>query len=120
MVFFFQSRSRHTRCSRDWSSDVCSSDLFPKAPPPRPKGVERNIVISMWDWALPTSRRSDVAATDERTPTMNANGLIYGTIQGSDILAVLDPKKNETSMIKIRSNGPATADKTPDSPDWGN
>src|SRR2546429_536903 len=27
MQFFFSSRRRHTRCSRDWSSDVCSSDL---------------------------------------------------------------------------------------------
>src|SRR5256884_4881716 len=27
-LFFFSSRRRHTRCSRDWSSDVCSSDLF--------------------------------------------------------------------------------------------
>src|SRR5687768_18342236 len=25
--FFFSSRRRHTRCSRHWSSDVCSSDL---------------------------------------------------------------------------------------------
>src|SRR5690606_40887670 len=30
VVFFFSSRRRHTRFSRDWSSDVCSSDLdFP-------------------------------------------------------------------------------------------
>src|SRR5690606_30255491 len=40
-VFFFSSRRRHTRFSRDWSSDVCSSDL---ASPirlvcPRPKGT---------------------------------------------------------------------------------
>src|SRR2546429_7026310 len=27
-IFFFSSRRRHTRCSRDWSSDVCSSDLI--------------------------------------------------------------------------------------------
>src|SRR2546429_5268322 len=27
VYFFFSSRRRHTRCSRDWSSDVCSSDL---------------------------------------------------------------------------------------------
>src|SRR6266498_4825487 len=27
--FFFSSRRRHTRCGRDWSSDVCSSDLVP-------------------------------------------------------------------------------------------
>src|SRR2546422_1515339 len=29
VFFFFSSRRRHTRCSRDWSSDVCSSDLWP-------------------------------------------------------------------------------------------
>src|SRR5690554_1485904 len=28
--FFFSSRRRHTRCGRDWSSDVCSSDLLPR------------------------------------------------------------------------------------------
>src|SRR5687768_1590297 len=33
ILFFFSSRRRHTRCSRDWSSDVCSSDLTP--PPMR-------------------------------------------------------------------------------------
>src|SRR5207245_8709517 len=28
LFFFFPSRRRHTRCYRDWSSDVCSSDLL--------------------------------------------------------------------------------------------
>src|SRR5438067_12817162 len=28
MLFFFSSRRRHTRSKRDWSSDVCSSDLY--------------------------------------------------------------------------------------------
>src|SRR5687768_17811896 len=31
IFFFFSSRRRHTRCSRDWSSDVCSSDLARQA-----------------------------------------------------------------------------------------
>src|SRR3989442_2090092 len=31
MLFFFSSRRRHTRCGRDWSSDVCSSDLLAAA-----------------------------------------------------------------------------------------
>src|SRR5207253_4364217 len=31
-VFFFSSRRRHTRWPRDWSSDVCSSDLFSPQP----------------------------------------------------------------------------------------
>src|SRR6266542_6130219 len=34
LFFFFSSRRRHTRCYRDWSSDVCSSDL-----PVRPSGL---------------------------------------------------------------------------------
>src|SRR2546422_3907350 len=38
--FFFSSRRRHTRCSRDWSSDVCSSDL-PSARGDRALGAER-------------------------------------------------------------------------------
>src|SRR6516164_10096407 len=29
ILFFFSSRRRHTRCNCDWSSDVCSSDLYP-------------------------------------------------------------------------------------------
>src|SRR5687768_4149824 len=33
--FFFSSRRRHTRCSRDWSSDVCSSDLMSQTMAPR-------------------------------------------------------------------------------------
>ena len=30
VIFFFSSRRRHTRLRRDWSSDVCSSDLLPQ------------------------------------------------------------------------------------------
>src|SRR5690606_40116635 len=38
--FFFSSRRRHTRFSRDWSSDVCSSDL--NRPPASPSVVDRS------------------------------------------------------------------------------
>src|SRR5690606_41082254 len=41
--FFFSSRRRHTRFSRDWSSDVCSSDLA--APP---AGHETFAGVSIW------------------------------------------------------------------------
>src|SRR6476620_12391284 len=45
--FFFSSRRRHTRYWRDWSSDVCSSDLNPRSPssppPPSPYGRLRRI-----------------------------------------------------------------------------
>src|SRR2546422_8076461 len=39
--FFFSSRRRHTRCSRDWSSDVCSSDLRPGRLVESRDGLER-------------------------------------------------------------------------------
>src|SRR5690606_41193493 len=35
--FFFSSRRRHTRFSRDWSSDVCSSDLAARELPEQPR-----------------------------------------------------------------------------------
>src|SRR3989440_6635933 len=37
-IFFFSSRRRHTRSDRDWSSDVCSSDL--------PYGIWRDVVLT--------------------------------------------------------------------------
>src|SRR2546429_3416345 len=39
--FFFSSRRRHTRCSRDWSSDVCSSDLLEPTPVVTERGTMR-------------------------------------------------------------------------------
>src|SRR5699024_11341968 len=39
-VFFFSSRRRHTRSKRDWSSDVCSSDL----------GISADNVLDYLEW----------------------------------------------------------------------
>src|SRR5690606_39291239 len=43
ICFFFSSRRRHTRFSRDWSSDVCSSDLIRQR---KSKGLLHIIVLS--------------------------------------------------------------------------
>src|SRR5437773_3000119 len=118
MAANFKAMGAQRKMYADWT-DRIAEGAFPKVAPPRPKGVERNILISMWDWALPTSRRTDVAATDERTPTMNANGLIYGSIQSSDIIAVLDPRENVVTQIKLPSNAPQIDTDTPASPYWG-
>jgi hypothetical protein len=117
MTANFKRMGAQRKAYADWTDRVASG-AFPQAPP-RPSGVERNLVISMWDWALPTSRRTDVAATDERTPTMNSNGRVYGSIQSSDIIAVLDPNENAASEIKVPSNGPLIDTDTPASPFWG-
>src|SRR5256885_3805445 len=45
-MFFFSSRRRHTRLQGDWSSDVCSSDLFPtKGPPSGGRGQRQRIIL---------------------------------------------------------------------------
>src|SRR5690606_39869853 len=43
--FFFSSRRRHTRFSRDWSSDVCSSDLVGRAHLHRCRQVEDHLFL---------------------------------------------------------------------------
>ncbi len=63
----FKGLGEQRKAFADWTEKIAAG-AYPEAPP-RPVGVERNLVISMWDWGLPTSRRSDAAATDERTPT---------------------------------------------------
>src|SRR6266498_4201389 len=55
VCFFFSSRRRHTRCGRDWSSDVCSSDL--------PNGVGKtNLVEALGYVATLSSHRVAVDA----------------------------------------------------------
>src|SRR2546428_10162865 len=44
--FFFSSRRRHTRSDRDWSSDVCSSDLIPGLV--RGKQIPSAVLIMLW------------------------------------------------------------------------
>ena len=117
MTANFKRMGAQRKAYADWTDRVAAG-AFPAAPP-RPSGVERNLVITMWDWALPTSRRTDVAVTDERTPTMNSYGRVYGSIQSSDIIAVLDPNENAATEIRVPSNAPLIDNDTPASPFWG-
>jgi hypothetical protein len=102
----------------DWT-DRIAAGAYPKEAPPRPSGVERNLVISLWDWATPTSGRSDAAATSDRDATLNGNGTVYGAIQSADILATLDPREHRAGQITIPSTASSIDAKTPSSPYWG-
>src|SRR5205807_4057434 len=57
VFFFFSSRRRHTRLQGDWSSDVCSSDLFDGPPP----GTRRRAVEAMRRRHLRSAPRSSWA-----------------------------------------------------------
>ena len=84
----------------DWTDRVKAGELPPA--PPRPQGLERNVVITQWDWSGPKEYFHDEISTDRRNPTMNANGLVYGVHEdSSDFMTVLDPVKNTMSQIAI-------------------
>ncbi|MDE0828297.1 MAG: carboxypeptidase-like regulatory domain-containing protein [Vicinamibacterales bacterium] len=102
----------------DWTDRIAAGES-PTQTPPRPVGVERNVVVTLWDWGTETDGRTDSTASDVRDAGVNANGLIYGVVQPSDILTVLDPITHTASVIPIPSTGPTIQAQTPTSPYWG-
>ena len=92
----------------DWTTRVAQGEL-PAEAPPRPQGLERDIVITQWDFAAPKVYLHDEISTDKRNPSVNANGLIYGSPEeSSDYLPVLDPVHNSTSRVKVPYRDPNT------------
>ena len=83
----------------DWTDRIAAGEL-PFAKPERPRGIERNVVITQWDWGRPTAYLHDAISTDPRNPRVNANGKIYGSPEdSSDFVPILDPKTNVASEV---------------------
>jgi hypothetical protein len=117
-------RDRALAMWADWTDRIAAGEL-PQAAPPRPQGRERNVVITMWDWADPKAYLHDEIASDKRNPTVNANGPIYGALEASaDYMPVVDPVRNTATQVKLIVRDPATPSeaRTPPaqpSPYWG-
>jgi len=91
----------------DWTDRIAAGE-FPEAPP-RPLGAERNLVVTIWDWADPQGYLHDEISTDKRYPTVNGYGKIYGAMELSkDYLPVLDPVANTTGRIPLTPRDPNT------------
>jgi hypothetical protein len=92
----------------DWTDRIAAGEL-PFAKPERPRGIERNIVITQWDWGSPTAYLHDEISTDRRNPRVNANGKIYGSPEdSSDFVPILDPKTNAASEVLHPVRDPKT------------
>jgi hypothetical protein len=95
----------------DWTDRIAAGEL-PKSKPPRPQGVERKVVITLWDWATPKAYLHDEIASDKRDPTVNANGPIYGSPEDStDFVPILDPIGHRATEVKVPVQDPKTPDK---------
>jgi hypothetical protein len=99
------------RMFADWTDRIAAGEVPPA--PPRPQGIERNLVITMWDWADPKAYLHDLVSTDRRNPTVNANGPVYGVLEASaDYMPVLDPVTHTVSRVPVTvrdSNTPRAA-----------
>jgi len=108
-------RQRMLAMFADWTDRIAAGET--PAAPPRPQGIERNVVITQWDWADPKAYLHDVVSTDRRTPTVNANGKLYGALElSADYLPVLDPVKHEATRVPLTVRDPATRPTDPQMP----
>ena len=107
----------------DWTDRIAAGEL-PASKPTRPEGIERSVVVTLWDWAGPKDYLHDEVSTDKRNPRVNANGLIYGATEESrDLFPVLDPVSHKATQVKMPVRDPNTPSSkqnpmTP-SPYWG-
>src|SRR5687767_11869256 len=112
---------RALRMFADWTDRIAAGEV--PAAPPRPQGIERNLVITMWDWADPEAYLHDLVSTDRRNPTVNANGPVYAVLEASaDYMPVLDPKTHTASRVPVTvrdPNTPGPGPVTAPSPYWG-
>jgi hypothetical protein len=75
---------------------------LPKNKPARPTGLERNLVVTTWDWSKPDKYLHDLISSDRRKPTVNAGGPLYGAPEYStDEMPILDPKTHKVSTFKM-------------------
>ncbi len=95
-----------------WSDRIKAGEL-PAAVPPRPHDVERNIVVTVYDWSDPKHYLHDLIVTDRRKPTINPYGQIYGAAElSTDHLPILDPVKitKTTMQVPVRDrDAPSSA-----------
>ena len=118
-------RERGLAMFADWSDRIAAGEVPPA--PPRPRGVERNLVLTMWEWAGETSYVHDEVTTDKRQPTVNAGGLVYGVSITEDTLVVTDTARHRSTELAIPLREPVemvpsmfpTAPGFEPSPYWG-
>ena len=108
----------------DWTDRIAAGEI-PQEAPPRPEGLEQNVVVTLWDWADPKAYLHDLVSTDRRNPKLYPHGKLYGALEASaDYLPVLDPQTHTASQVPIAPRDAGTPVATgPDmpqpSPYWG-
>jgi hypothetical protein len=99
-----QGQTRSLKVYADWSERVAKGEVPPA--PPRPTGIERNLVLTLWDVGDDHSFMHDLASTDKNRPTVNPNGAVYAVSAGHGSLVVLNQRTNSTEELEIPTRAP--------------
>src|SRR5207245_6134873 len=94
--FFFSSRRRHTRCYRDWSSDVCSSDLWRSMENKQSTLKAFTIILSLLVLAGPLLPFGDAQAV-EKQKGPEEKAVPASTITGIQLSFKLDPRLTDST-----------------------
>ena len=90
----------------EWTDRIAKGEL-PFAKPSRPQGVERNVVVTSWEWSTEKHYLHDLIASDWRNPTVNAHGPLYGSPEYStDMMPILDPRTSKVTSFKMPVRDP--------------
>jgi len=99
-----QGKDRSLKTYADWTERIAKGEVPPA--PARPKGVERNLVLTLWDVGDDHSFMHDEISTSRSNPSVNAGGPIYAVSAGHGQLVVLNPKENSTFALDIPTREP--------------
>jgi hypothetical protein len=99
-----QGQTRSLKVYADWTERVAKGEVPPT--PPRPTGIERNLVLTLWDVGDDHSFMHDLVSTDKNHPTVNAYGPVYAVSAGHGSLVVLNQKTNSTEELEIPTRAP--------------
>ena len=88
----------------DWTDRITKGEVPPA--PPRPRGVERNVVVTLWDVGDDHSFMHDEISTSKHQPTVNGGGNVYAVNAGHGQLVVLNPRENSTFSMDIPTRAP--------------
>jgi hypothetical protein len=91
----------------DWSDRIKAGEVPPA--PPRPAGIERNVVLTMWGWGQTRDFVHDNVTTDKRNPTLYPNGPAYGL--GGAAFLILDPTTHGAKNVEMTTRVPMRFDR---------
>ncbi len=92
-------RKRAVDVFADWTDRIMAGEI--PEPPPRPDGIQQNLVLTQWGWSNPEGFVHDNVSTDKRNPKLYPDGQVFGVAQTQGRLTITDPLKHQSRELTI-------------------